>query len=156
MTKRQEGKTKDVDESVSEVAGILKNDGKLQKKKARKREVDDVGAEKIDAKKKKKSPRVEKAPVPSKGVQLDSLQSIFATKGELDGVFSLFGGESPLEELSEQQQSSSIQSPVFQTAASRQSERKQLYFFPHFDFPEKNALSLFPNSEELFYHNRSE
>jgi len=156
MKKQQDRETKEVGNSVNDVASILENDGNRLKKKTRKREVDDMSAERIDEKKIKKSRKFETAQVPSKGVQLVSLQSIFATKTESDGVFSLFSSEPSLEELPEQQPSVLIQPPVFQNAAPRQTEWKQLYFFPHFDFPEKNALSLFPITEEPFYHNRTE
>lgn len=90
----------------------------------------------------------------SKEVQLDSLQSIFSTKAETDRTFTLFGGEPPTEGSPESLRPSTVQTLI--TTIPEQSQKKTLYFFPHYDYPEKNALSLFPVSDEPFFHNRTE
>jgi hypothetical protein len=105
------------------------------------------------------------SPAPqAESVHLDSLQSIFAPKSASDAIFTLFGGD-PVEEplpyqVAQQQvaqQSVAQQSVAYQPKTQpQQPQRASLYFFPHYDSPEKNALSLFPEPKEPFFHNRTE
>lgn len=89
-----------------------------------------------------------------RNVQLDSLQSIFATSDKADGQFTLFGGGAVADEIIEIGESPPL--PIVSQPAPVQPMGKVLYFFPHFDDPLKNANSLFAEPEEPFFHNRSE
>ena len=97
---------------------------------------------------------------PTKKVQLDSLQSIFATTDKADRQFTLFSGETIAEEIIEIGDSLP---PLPATSQPRTTppaiERtgQNLYFFPHYDDPVKNANSLFAEpAEPFFYTNRTE
>jgi anthranilate/para-aminobenzoate synthase component I len=131
---------------------------KIIKKKARK----DKGGSPDDPNKQKQSKETSKKDksrqsegtlrTPSKSVHLDLLQSIFAPKPESDGVFTLFDGDlvtKPVEE-------SKPPAPDLHLPSAQPRLQPTLYFFPHYDSPEKNALSLFSVPNEPFFHNRSE
>ena len=92
----------------------------------------------------------------SRGVHLDSLQSIFADKDERDGAFTLFGGEPVSNASPERLPVLSVSATLPQVISPQQTEQRVLYFFPHYDSPEKNARSLFPLTDEPFFHNRTE
>jgi hypothetical protein len=110
---------------------------------------------------KKKSKRPKEVSLPldqspaqqSKPVQLDSLQSIFAPTDKKDGVFTLFGGDPVADPVPASEVKRSQPQPI---VSQPQQPQKTLYFFPHYDSPEKNALSLFPVSTEPFFHRRTE
>lgn len=132
------------------------------RKKSRKSEVDDGMNPKKEKSKKKSSKSsadvtADSKPSYSNGVHMDSLQSIFATKDSAEGMFTFFGGD-PIEEEVAPGTVHPLSAPLStaQPSSSQPSERKTKYFFPHFDSPEKNALSLFPVSEEPFFHQRTE
>ena len=151
MKKRR--KEKDRDDDDEDV--VIESEPKSSRKKGRKKGREDG----VDEKKKKKSSKVREGLGPSKlvsskGVHLDSLQSIFANKDEADGLFTLFGGE-PLSEPSPEEVIPSS-TPLQTIQTTQQTDQEPLYFFPHYDSPEKNAQSLFPVSNEPFYHNRTE
>lgn len=135
---------------------------KKAKKKSRKSEVDDGMNPKKEKSKKKSSKSsaditADSKPSYSNGVHMDSLQSIFATKDSAEGTFTLFGGDPVEEEVApETVHPLSVHVSTAQPSPSQPNERKTKYFFPHFDSPEKNALSLFPVSEEPFFHQRTE
>jgi len=85
-------------------------------------------------------------------VQLDSLQSIFATKALQEETFTLFGGEAPAVEID----TPTIPAERPSVKLVERPAQGAVYFFPHFDDPEKNLRSLFPVSEEPFFHHRTE
>lgn len=151
---------------------------KRKRKKEKGEEEEDVEDEKVvetteetPRKKKKKSKNrdhQEDADTPKKkiksdviisqsaSVRLNSLQSIFASKEDEDeGQFTLFGGESVTQPTVEVV-TPSVPVSVQQVIQIPQPGVKRLYFFPHFDDPEKNAQSLFAMSDESFFHNRTE
>lgn len=135
---------------------VIENHSKISRKKGRKKGTEDG----VDGKKKKKSTKVREEfdpskSISSKGVHLDSLQSIFANKDEADGAFTLFGGD-PLSEPSSPNEVIPSSTPPRTIQTIQQTHREPLYFFPHYDSPQKNAQSLFPVSSEPFYHNRTE
>jgi hypothetical protein len=107
-------------------------------------------AEKKESSKKDKKAKKEK----KSSVQVNSLQSIFASSTKEDATFTLFGDEAPSEPI--QPTLSSLPIEVTVTEIPSASERKPQYFFPHFDSPEKNMRSLFSISDEAFFHNRTE
>jgi hypothetical protein len=94
----------------------------------------------------------------SASVHLGSLQSIFASKDdeEEERQFSLFGSEPVSKRAVEPTQTDSTLISQRQGIEPPQPGAKRLYFFPHYDDPRKNAESLFPMSDEPFYHNRTE
>jgi hypothetical protein len=132
---------------------------KKPKKKSKKSELDDEMKPKKEKSKKKSS--TAKRPSTSKltnlnNVHVDSLQSIFATKDSTEGTFTLFGGDLIMDDIPETAPPPSVFVLPLQPAASQPGERKIVYFFPHFESPERNALSLFPVSDEPFFHERTE
>ena len=146
MKKRRKDKDDDANKDV-----VIESGSKGLRKKTQKQDT----VHGVDGKKNKKSSKAERdaeaesKSVPSNDVHLDSLQSIFANKDDADGVFTLFGGD-PLSELNpEESLPLTISAPIIQT---QQIESKPLYFFPHYDSPQKNTQSLFPVSDESFYH----
>ena len=146
MKKRRKEKHDD-EEDVA-----IQSDFKISRKKSRKQG-------KHDGTSKTKSTKItdeteESKSVLSTGVRIDSLQSIFANKDEADAAFTLFGGDTLSEPSPEEVVPSSTQPRTIQT--TQQTDREPLYFFPHYDSPQKNAQSLFPVSSEPFYHNRTE
>jgi hypothetical protein len=90
----------------------------------------------------------------TKSVQLESLQSIFATTDKADTQFTLFGGPSLAEEIIEIGESPSVPAISVPTLAPR--PVKLRYFFPHYDDSVKNANSLFAETGEPFFHARTE
>jgi hypothetical protein len=90
----------------------------------------------------------------TKSVQLDSLQSIFATTDKTDTQFTLFGSPSLSEEIIEIGESPSL--PVISVLTLAPQPIKPRYFFPHYDDPVKNANSLFAETGEPFFHSRTE
>jgi len=131
---------------------------KKPKKKSKKSELDD---EMKPKKEKSKKSSTAKRPSTSKltnlnNVHVDSLQSIFATKDSTEGTFTLFGGDLIMDDIPETAPPPSVFVLPLQPAASQPGERKIVYFFPHFESPERNALSLFPVSDEPFFHERTE
>jgi len=131
---------------------------KKPKKKSKKSELDD---EMKPKKEKSKKSSTAKRPSTSKltnlnNVHVDSLQSIFATKDSTEGTFTLFGGDLIMDDIPETAPPPSVFVLPLQPAASQPGERKIVYFFPHFKSPERNALSLFPVSDEPFFHERTE
>ena len=97
---------------------------------------------------------------PTKNVQLNSLQSIFATTDKADRQFTLFSGESIAEEIIEIGDSLPPLPVTPQRGTTPQAIERTgqiLYFFPHYDDPVKNANSLFAEPDELFFYtNRTE
>jgi hypothetical protein len=129
-------------------------------KKSFKKSESDCPAKPKKKSKASKRPTIEDStpkPARSNGVRLESLQSIFATKDTSDRTFTLFGGDPVLPDTIESLPSAPILVPSLQPpSSSLPTDRKTLYFFPHYESPEKNALSLFPVSEEPFYYQRTE
>jgi hypothetical protein len=99
------------------------------------------------------SPKEQSPTQQSKSVQLDSLQSIFAPTNKKDRVFTLFGGDPVADPVPASKVKHSQPQPL---VPQPQQPQKTLYFFPHYDLPEKNALSLLPVSTEPFFHKRTE
>ena len=93
---------------------------------------------------------------PTKNVQLDSLQSIFATNDKADRQFTLFGGETIADEIIEIVDSlpslPSIPQQPTTTPLAVERTGQIIYFFPHYDDPVKNANSLFAETDEPFFH----
>jgi hypothetical protein len=157
MKKRRKSEARSEDESDL-VEHKLGN-----KKKAKKLRLKDGDEQEERGKEKKLSTKeIERTssislPTRSHDVHIDSLQSIFAAKSEADSTFTLFGDEPPSNAISPAVvPTSSIQTPTVLLPPSSQQQKKVLYFFPHYDFPEKNAQSLFPVSDEPFFYNRTE
>ena len=150
MKKRRKEKDDD-EESV-----LIEGDSGISRKRARKQKKEDT----VSKKKRKKSskirdkPEIESKTDLSKSVHLDSLQSIFANKDEAEGVFTLFGGDPLTEPSADEVLPSTIAPQIIE--GPQQSDREPLYFFPHYESPQKNAQSLFPVSAEPFYHKRTE
>jgi hypothetical protein len=147
------------DDELPETTGedVGKTDGDVHSsgKKGKKRKGDENTPKEKKSKKAPKSTEQDLSP-PVKTVHLDSLQSIFETKNQEDGAFTLFGGE-PVPEIYPEPLPPVQHRPLPELSASFiETQQKASYFFPHYESPEKNALSLFPESEEPFYHNRSE
>jgi hypothetical protein len=136
---------------------VEKNDDNVHSsgKKVKKRKGNENTPKEKKSKKAPKSTEQDLSP-PVKRVHLDSLQSIFETKNQEDSAFTLFGGE-PVPEIYPEPlppvQPRRLPEPP---ASSIETQQKASYFFPHYESPEKNALSLFPELEEPFYYNRSE
>jgi hypothetical protein len=147
------------DDELPETTGVdvekTDDDVHSSGKKVKKRKGDGNTPKEKKSKKAQKSTEQDLSP-PVKTVHLDSLQSIFETKSQEDGAFTLFGGE-PVPEIYPEPlppvQPRHLPEP---SASSIDTQRKASYFFPHYESPEKNALSLFPELEESFYYNRSE
>ena len=139
-----------------------KGEEKSGKKLSKSHSNDAVKSKKEKTKKAKSSTlSMEEKPPKSKssnvnGIQMDSLQSIFSIKDSSEGTFTLFGGEPITESLPEPPPLQRGPASALQSAVAQHGERKILYFFPHFEDPEKNTLSLFPVSDEPFFHNRTE
>jgi hypothetical protein len=158
--KRRKEEVEETDQNAN-VGDVETASDKKPKKKSRKSELDDEVKPKKKKSKTKSSTSTEEKPSTSKsshinGVHMDSLQSIFATKDSAEGTFTLFGGDLITEEILETVPSPPVLIPTLQPTSSQSGERKPSYFFPHFESPERNALSLFPVSEEPFYHARTE
>ena len=162
MAKAKKRRKEEVEETdQNENAGNIETTSeKKPKKKSRKSELDDEVKPK---KQKKSSTSTEEKPSTSKSksshvnsVHMDSLQSIFATKDSAEGTFTLFGGDLITDEIPETVPSPPVLAPTLQPSSSQSGERKPLYFFPHFESPERNSISLFPVSEEPFFHARTE
>jgi hypothetical protein len=163
MAKAKKRRKEEVEETdQNENAGRIETPSdKKPKKKSRKSELDDEVNPKKKKSKTKSSASTEEKPSTSKsshvnGVHMDSLQSIFATKDSAEGTFTLFGGDLIKDEIPEAVPSPPPLVPTLQPTSSQSVERKPSYFFPHFESPERNALSLFPASEEPFFHARTE
>jgi hypothetical protein len=131
---------------------VIESNFKISTKKSRK-QGKNVGTSKTKSAKIRGETEESKSAL-STSVRIDSLQSIFANKDEADGAFTLFGGDALIETSPEEVVSSSIAPRTIET--TQQTDREPLYFFPHYDSPQKNAQSLFPVSNEPFYHNRTE
>jgi hypothetical protein len=124
-------------------------------KKVKKRKGNENTPKEKKSKKAPKSTEPDLSP-PAKTVHLDSLQSIFETKNQEDGSFTLFGGDPVPEIYPEPLPPVQPRRLPEQSALSIEIPQKASYFFPHYESLEKNALSLFPELEESFYYNRSE
>lgn len=158
--KRRKEQEDEIEEETNEQITETMNN-KKSKKKSDQSELNDA------TKRKKKSKEIsfkrsteitaDSKPSHANGVHMASLQSIFATKDSAEGTFTLFGGE-PIEneETPETVQSQSVPVSTSQPSSSHPGEQKTKYFFPHFDFPERNHLSLFHLSDEPFFHQRTE
>jgi hypothetical protein len=116
-----------------------------------KKRIKNVGKDQVTA----KTPKLSSAAEQTKSVQLDSLQSIFATTDKKDTQFTLFGGPSLAEEIIEIGESPPLPTISVPTLPP-QPPVKPRYFFPHFDDPVKNANSLFAETGEPFFHDRTE
>jgi hypothetical protein len=93
----------------------------------------------------------------SSSVQLDTLQSIFATKDDEAGAFTLFGNDLITQSTREHV---IVEKPVAPIPTAQPNyislAPSAVRLFPHFDSPEKNSHSLFPLPEEPFFYNRTE
>ena len=158
--KRREEKVQEVDQIGNVENNEIKREGKARKR-SKKSELDREAKPEMKKSRQKKSIMTEEKPSATKfsranAVHIDSLQSIFATKDFPEGTFTLFGGDTITAEITETVSPPLDPVPSWQPPPSQSGERKPLYFFPHFESPERNALSLFPVSDEPFFHHRTE
>jgi hypothetical protein len=97
-----------------------------------------------------------KESAPTNSVQLDSLQSIFSTRNNEDRVFTLFGGDAREEPEESNQPVVVIEEPVTRPSLPAPTQPSKMYFFPHFERPDMNKLSLFGGDDEPFHYSRTE
>ena len=128
-------------------------DGEDLREKKVKRKKEDLKEEITNKKEKKRASKTQKDS--SSAVQVDSLQSIFASSTKEDATFTLFGDDAPSEPIQPTLALPPIEVNVAEIPSAK-FETKRPHFFPHFDSPEKNAHSLFAIPDELFFHNRTE
>jgi len=95
-----------------------------------------------------------KESAPANSVHLDSLQSIFSTRNNEDRAFTLFGGDAPEEPEEPNLPVVVIEEPV--TSLPAPTQPSKMYFFPHFERPDMNKLSLFGGDVEPFHYSRTE
>lgn len=97
-----------------------------------------------------------KESAPANSVHLDSLQSIFSTRNNEDRAFTLFGGDAPEEPEEPNLPVVVIEEPVTRPSLPAPTQPSKMYFFPHFERPDMNKLSLFGGDVEPFHYSRTE
>ena len=143
-----------VDDEENSERGVEIPEDKPRKNKAKGKDSED------DTPRKKKRRKSEKlqgvVQSQSASVHFDSLQSIFASKDEEEGQFTLFGSDPVIQTPTITRLPVVVPSSVQQVIDVPQSGTQTLYFFPTYDNPKKNAQSLFATSDEPFFYNRTE
>src|SRR5579862_6964857 len=122
----------DVDDEENSERGEIREDKPRKNKAKVKDSVDDTPRKKKRRKSEKLQGVVQSQ---SASVHFDSLQSIFASKDEEEGQFTLFGSDPLIQTPTVTQLPVVVPSSVHQVIDVPQSGTQTLYFFPHYDNP---------------------